>query len=78
MTHHVLKIDPEYAMQKALGNKPFEVRRNDRNFKVGDKIQYVSSHDNYRFRCKYKITYITNYEQKPGFVVFGDKPSLGK
>ena len=73
MTHHILKIDPEYAMQKALGNKLFEIRRNDRDFKVGDKVHYVSSEDNYYFNCTYTITYITNYEQKPGFVVFGDR-----
>lgn len=36
-THH-LKTLPKYFEQVAIGNKNFELRRNDRNFKVRDVI----------------------------------------
>ena len=62
--------------QKLLGNKKFEIRYNDRNFEVGDLISYtVIDDDNMNEQVKnyiYKITYITDYEQKDGYVVFGD------
>ena len=33
---HAVKIEPEYFMVYASGRKPFEVRKNDRPYKVGD------------------------------------------
>ena len=33
---HALKIYPEYYEAVKSGKKPFEVRKNDRDFKVGD------------------------------------------
>ena len=33
---HKLKILPEYFDAICLGNKTFEIRKNDRNFHVGD------------------------------------------
>lgn len=38
---HVLKILKQYADEVAAGNKPFEVRKNDRNFQKGDRIQFL-------------------------------------
>ena len=38
MKTHKLKILPEYFEDVAKGVKNFERRRNDRDFKVGDKI----------------------------------------
>jgi hypothetical protein len=74
MKHHDLRIEAEYAMQKALGNKPFEVRYNDRDFKAGDTITYFSAeHPAHEYSGTYTITYVTDYKQKPGFVVFGDR-----
>lgn len=37
MTHH-LKTMPEYFQAVIEGRKPFEVRKNDRGFKVGDRV----------------------------------------
>lgn len=40
MTTHRLKIQERYADAVLNGTKTFEVRKNDRNFKVGDKIVF--------------------------------------
>ena len=37
MTHE-LKLLPEYYEDVALGIKTFELRKNDRNFQVGDEL----------------------------------------
>lgn len=39
MKLHELKIKAEYANAKLKGIKPFEIRKNDRDFKVGDIIR---------------------------------------
>ena len=35
---HELKIKPEYFFAIKSGHKKFELRKNDRNFKVGDQL----------------------------------------
>lgn len=40
MTTHTLKIQKQYADAVLNGTKTFEIRKNDRNFKVGDKIVF--------------------------------------
>lgn len=40
MTTHTLKIYKKYADAIVNGTKTFEIRKNDRNFKVGDKIVF--------------------------------------
>ena len=48
MTTHRLKIQEQYADAVLNGTKTFEIRRNDRNFKVGDKIVFdVVTNDGY-------------------------------
>lgn len=37
MTHHV-KVLPKYFRALLLGDKNFELRKNDRNYKVGDVL----------------------------------------
>jgi ParB family chromosome partitioning protein len=39
MQTHELKSWPEYFAMVASGDKTFELRKNDRNFKVGDKLR---------------------------------------
>lgn len=35
---HELKIAPEYFKDVRTGLKKFEIRKNDRDFKVGDRL----------------------------------------
>lgn len=35
---HELKTYPKYFQETIEGNKPFEIRKNDRNFQVGDVL----------------------------------------
>ena len=37
--HHYLKAETEYYQAVELGVKKFEIRKNDRGFKVGDMIR---------------------------------------
>ncbi|MBM7688432.1 RNA-binding protein [Enterococcus ureilyticus] len=72
---HELKIDREYFIAVLEDLKKFEIRFNDRDFKVGDivilkEIDKVNRKPTGR-QIKTKITYITNYEQKNNYVVFG-------
>ena len=74
---HEVKCKEEYFALTIEGKKPFELRKNDRNFKVNDLIKYTcidSPIVNSDIEKKlYYIAYITNYEQKDGYVVFCDK-----
>lgn len=48
MTTYRLKLYEQYADAVLNGTKTFEIRRNDRNFKVGDKIVFdVVTNDGY-------------------------------
>jgi len=75
---HTLKIKPEFIEDKLSGMKQFEIRKNDRNFEVGDIIKYiadgeVNSIERAMLENKiYEIIYITDYEQKDGYIVFGE------
>lgn len=73
---HKLKIDQEYFDAVADEVKNFEIRYNDRNFRVGDNIllQEITKEKKYTGReIIGVITYITEYEQKDGYVVFSFK-----
>lgn len=79
MTHE-LKILECYADAKLAGDKLFEIRDNrDRGFQKGDLVKYrvvadfgVQYHHEIDEKT-YEITYVTNYEQKDGWVVFGER-----
>lgn len=68
MTTHRLKVFIKYADAIMNGTKTFEIRKNDRNFKVGDKIVFeVVSNEGYYVRSAarhplngavYRIDYI--------------------
>lgn len=74
-THKLKTINP-YFTAVWRGFKKFEVRKNDRDFKEGDKVhllEYEAETDNYTGReIRGEITYVLkNYEAvKDGYVVF--------
>lgn len=58
---HELKTDQPYFNDVFYGLKKFEVRRNDRDFKVGDIIKLIENVTNVRQRQRYvamRISYI--------------------
>lgn len=40
MKHHNLKILDIYAVEVAMGRKTFELRKNDRDYQVGDLVTF--------------------------------------
>ena len=73
--HHNLKIWPEYFQAVQDGNKTFEIRDNrDHGFQKGDTIlleEYDPDSMRYTGRKIDKlVTYVTDFGQEPGYVVF--------
>lgn len=75
MKVHKLKILPEYYNAQIEGKKNFEIRKNDRNFQIGDWLllkEYNPKIKKFTERkVMVEITYITDYQQKHGYVVLG-------
>lgn len=79
---HELKIFPEYFTSVISGEKTFEIRRNDRNFRVGDYIALneFKKESGYTGRSAlYRITYLAGTGHPPaslpdGYVVLGIHP----
>lgn len=81
---HELKCWPEYFEQVVTGRKPFEIRKNDRDFRVGDTLwlrEWVlpddpTCQDAYYtgLDCRRTVTYITDFGQWQGRVVMGIAP----
>lgn len=86
-TLHQLKIGFEYALPKARGIKPFEIRKDDRNYQVGDFVAYTVI-DKFKAENEtelalvndletklFQIVYLTDYPFgiRTGYVVFAEK-----
>ncbi|VDG18222.1 hypothetical protein [Lactobacillus brevis] [Lactiplantibacillus mudanjiangensis] len=76
---HELKIAPEYMAAQLAGIKNFEIRKNDRDFQVSDRLWLREwDGDEYTGRnITVYVTYITSYQQKPGYVVMSTSPFGG-
>ncbi len=71
---HELKILPKYFYAVRKNQKKFEIRENDRNFKVDDLVVLKEWDPKAGFtgeEIRARITYITDYQQKNNYVVFG-------
>jgi hypothetical protein len=70
---HELKVWPEYFEPLAKRIKTFEIRKNDRDFRIGDVLilkEFDPETNNYTGRTvERKVTYITNFAQQEGYVV---------
>lgn len=84
---HTLKIQRQWADAKLAGEKPFEIRINDRGFQKGDIVQYTvvdpktglpvdGSHP--LEKMQFQITYVTEGRDglEKGYCVFADIPYL--
>jgi ASC-1-like (ASCH) protein len=78
---HELKTWPKYYEAVQNGLKPFEVRKNDRDFKFGDTLvlkewdQFSEKYTNREFTVT--VTYILDDPTyvKDGLVIMGIKPT---
>lgn len=73
---HELKIAPEYMAAQLAGVKNFEIRKNDRDYKVGDKL-HLCEWDGAGYTGRDTtvfITYMTSYQQKDNYVVLSTSP----
>lgn len=77
--HHYLKTETQFYQSVERGEKTWEVRFNDRDYKVGDMIyldEVVQGVPTGRQSKQYEITYIyegRQYGLKDGFVIFSIK-----
>lgn len=73
---HAVKILPQYFKDLVTGKKTFEVRKNDRNYKVGDFIALNEYNPKKGYSGKFvmfKITYVLDNPEycKTGYVILG-------
>lgn len=80
---HNLKVWPEFFDEIMAGNKTFEIRYNDRDYRVGDLLvlrefqpyahEPVEHPDGYftGLQVARVVRYMTDFEQRPGYVVMG-------
>lgn len=69
MKWHCVKINFEYAVEHQSGNKPWELRKNDRDYKVGDCIHFEVMKDGEK---------IGEYQRKIVYLFEGGKYGLEK
>ncbi len=77
MKRHDLKIRPQYFTDILVGKKEFEIRYNDRNYKVGDELE-LREYDGVKYTGKHirvLVTYI--YDDtiglKTNYIIMGIK-----
>lgn len=86
MAEHKIKIKKMYYDAVLSGEKTFEIRKNDRDYKVGDIIHFVPIADNGDMIIphnpkEYKITYVFHggeYGLENRYCVFGIAPAIEK
>ncbi len=68
---HDLKVWPEYFAAIHVGSKPFEIRKNDRDYQVGDTLvlhEYAPGPDEYTGRVAERlVTYMLNGDDPMGY-----------
>lgn len=71
MKEHDLKVWPEYFEAIAAGRKPFEIRKNDRDYQVGDILnlrEYSPGPDEYTgFAVKRTVLFLLSGDDPMGY-----------
>ena len=86
-TFHELKVHPQFWPAVRTGKKPFECRRDDRKYRVGDLVRLREYDPKHGFTseptCTFLVTYILAHEDFPnglqrGYVIlgFGDEEGI--
>ena len=77
MKLHILKIEVEYYIE---GDKTVELRKNDRDYEVGDVIHFVDTdgneiywNPNNIFQITYVLEGVPEYGLKEGYCILGIK-----
>jgi hypothetical protein len=79
---HRVKLNTKFFDRVISGQKTFEIRKNDRDYQVGDRLSMYPHHEpkitfTYpgmeRRNIEADITYMSTFEQKEGYVVLGIK-----
>ncbi len=73
MTHRLKTADKFYEAVRT-GKKKFEIRKNDRDFQVGDLVVLEEIDKQGRFTRRSlsrRICYMTSFHQQAGYVVMG-------
>lgn len=81
MKHHIMKILPEFFQPVQDRTKTFEIRLNDRDYRTGDTVE-LREYDSDRPESERltgrtyvaTIGFLTEFAQKPGYVVFSLLP----
>jgi len=77
MAHHNLKLDTFFYSDAEMQAKMFEIRKNDRDYRVGDTITLMRwcnlNQALMGEQLEREITYITDYGQTSPYVVLGLK-----
>ena len=84
MKTHELKLQQQFTKAVWIGDKPFEIRKNDRDFQVGDMIRFQVVDENGEpveslvNDALYEITYVLEgWGLEPGYVALGIQEVVG-
>lgn len=78
MKIQLLKCEHEFFLSIRDGQKNFEIRKNDRDYAVGDLLilrEYDSRQDEYSGELELRlVSYMTSFKQEPDHVVLALMP----
>jgi ASC-1-like (ASCH) protein len=82
MKTHELKLSPNFWEPVISGKKCFEIRKNDRDYRQGDRVIFYQTLENdetaYLVSPEFKITYVlSGWGLQEGYVCFGIKEVKG-